>query len=75
LKVGVKAVGEFLIFGRIADEAGMEFQGRATQRFREGGEALRNAHTAEERLGYLTLAAVDGVEANRGEGDMNYFFS
>jgi hypothetical protein len=55
LQVGVDTVGELLVFGRIADEARVELQGRAGQRLHKGNEVVGNACTAQERLEDLTL--------------------
>src|ERR1700685_1613871 len=51
LKVGVEAVGEGLVFGGIADEAGVELDGIRNEGFSVGDEFIRDAASTQELLG------------------------
>ena len=66
LQIGVKAVGEVLVLGGVADEAGVEVEGRAGERLHVRDEVLGDACAAKEDFGDLALAAVDGVDADGG---------
>ena len=66
LKVGVEAVGEGLVFGGIADEAGVELDGIRNEGFSVGDEFIRDAASTQELLGDVSLGEKDRVDADYG---------
>jgi len=63
LQIRVQAVGEFLIFGGIADEAGIELNGIRSQRLHVGNEVVRDTTTAQERLRDVAIGLKNRVDA------------
>src|SRR5271157_2670293 len=70
LQVCMKPLGELLIAGRIADEAGVELDGPSRHRADEVNELVGNAAAAQECLGNLAARLVDCVDANCGRPAM-----
>ncbi len=74
LQVGVEAVGEGLVFGGVADEAGVELDGASDDRLCESDEFIRDAAAAEEYFRDLSLGAVDRVSPYGGRPEVVYGF-
>jgi len=66
LQVSIESIGELLVLGRIADEAGVELDGPPHQRADISDELVGNAAAAQKCLGNLAAGAVDGVNADSG---------
>src|SRR5664280_817345 len=64
LQVSMEPLGKLLVFGRIADEAGVELNGPSHHRADVGDELVGNAAATQKRLGNLAARLVDGVNAN-----------
>jgi hypothetical protein len=58
LQVGVEAVGEVLVFGGVADEAGVELDGVGDERLSVGDEVVGNAAPTQEVFGDVAFGAI-----------------
>jgi hypothetical protein len=66
LQVGAESLCEFLILGRVADEAGIEIDRRAHQGTGECDELVRHPATAQKGFRDFSVRSVEGVDPNRG---------
>ena len=74
LQVGKQAVGEFLVFAGIADEAGVKLQRLPDQRTHEVDEVVGNAGATQKAHRNLSLGTVDRINADCRRSFMLYGF-
>jgi hypothetical protein len=58
LQVGIKAIGELLIFAGVADEAGVVLDGFADERADVGDKAVGNTRATQEDLGDFSSGSI-----------------
>src|SRR5664280_1519135 len=74
LQVSMESLGKLLVFGRVADEAGVKLKRLSGERMHVFDEVVGNAAAAQECLGNLAVRFVDGVDADgRGAFVVNSF--
>src|SRR5271157_1027490 len=71
LQVGIQSICKLLVFGRVADEAGVELDGPSHHRADVGNELVGNAAARQECVGNLAVGLVDGVNADGGGADVS----
>src|SRR5215469_10147488 len=64
LQVSIQPVCKLLVFGRVADEAGVELNS-SSDGFDVADEVVRHATTAQEDFGNLAFRSVNGVDSDR----------
>src|SRR6476646_825451 len=75
LQVGKQAIGELLVFARMADKAGIELNGRSHQRTYFLNKAVGNTHASQKFTWDLALRAVNRSNADCRRPKMLYGFN